>query len=233
MKRDPVCGMEVGVKDPSLQYVYEEEVYSFCSSHCLHAFKNNPESFVGKETDKSPVGKGKAIAYGIVGAGALVVVFLTIVTLSSGSLSSALDEFRRIWYWIVLLTGGFGLQLGLFVYLKNVVHEHMAGATAEVAASGTISTGSMVACCSHALVNILPILGVSAAAAFLARYQLPLLLLGVFSNLVGITIMLGLFQRHRLLAVEGIINRIDMKTARLVVIVSGIAAIGYSINLTG
>lgn len=233
MKRDPVCGMEVGVTDSSLQYVYEKEGYSFCSSHCLHAFKKNPESFLGRETKKSTKGKEKAIAYGIVGAGALVVIFLTIVTLSNGSFFSALGEFKRIWYWIVLLPGGFGLQLGLFVYLKNVVREHMVAATAEVAASGTISTGSMVACCSHALVNILPILGVSAAAAFLARYQLPLLLLGVFSNLVGLTIMLGLFQRHRLLAADAIVNRVNMKTVRLVVIVSGIAAIGYSINLAG
>ncbi len=184
-------------------------------------------------TEKSHEGKGKAIAYGIMGAGTLIVIFLSIVTFSNGSLSSALDEFRRIWYWIVLLTGGFGLQLGLFVYLKNVVREQMLGATAEVAASGTISTGSMVACCSHALVNILPILGVSAAAAFLARYQMPLLLLGVFSNLVGLTIMLGLFQRHHLLAAGGIVNRINMKTVRMVVVVSGIVAILYSIALAG
>jgi len=183
--------------------------------------------------EKSPEGKRKSIASGITGAAALVVIFLTIVTWSNGTLSSALDEFRRIWYWIALLAGGFGLQLGLFVYLKYFVHEPLAGATAEVAASGTISTGSMVACCSHALVNMLPILGVSAAAAFLARYQLPLLLTGLFSNLVGLSIMLGLFQRHRLLAAEGLINRVNMKTVRVVVIVSGIAAIGYSVNLAG
>lgn len=233
MKRDPVCDMEIPETGTVLQEAYGGEVYSFCSSHCLHAFRENPAGFLGRETEKSPGGKGKAIAYGIVGAGALVVVFFSIVTLSNGSLSSALEEFKRIWYWIALLAGGFGLQLGLFVYLKNVVHGGMAGATAEVAASGTISTGSMVACCSHALVNVLPILGVSAAAAFLARYQLPLLLLGVFSNLVGLTIMLGLLQRHSLLTAEGIVNRINMKTVRLVVIVFGILAIGYSINLAG
>ena len=192
-----------------------------------------PVRITGCGMGKSSKAKEKSIASGLTGAGALVVIFLAIVTLSNGSLSSALDEFGRIWYWIALLTGGFGLQLGLFVYLKKVVHARMAGATAEVAASGAISTGSMVACCSHALVNILPILGVSAAAAVLARYQLPLLLLGVFSNLVGLSIMLGLFQRHRLLAAEGIINRINMKTARLVLVASGIAAIGYSINLQG
>jgi len=233
MKRDPVCGMEVPETDTGLQEVYGGEVYSFCSSHCLHAFRENPAGFLGRDTGKSPAGKGKAIAFGIVGTGALVAVFFSIVTLSNGSLSSALEEFRRIWYWIVLLAGGFGLQLGLFVYLKNIVHGGMAGATAEVAASGTISTGSMVACCSHALVNVLPVLGVSAAAAFLARYQLPLLLLGVFSNLIGLTIMFGLFQRHHLLAADGVLNRINMKTVRLAVIVSGIVSIGYSINLAG
>lgn len=203
MTRDPVCGMEVGAT-----------------------------GFLEKEREGgSPCAKRTSIAYGILGAGALLAVFFAVVTLSNGSFPSAVDEGKKIWYWIVLLAGGFGLQLGLFVYLKRVVQEHMAGATAEVAAAGTVSTGSMVACCSHALVNLLPILGISAAATLLARYQLPLLLLGVFSNLVGLTIMIGLFQRHRLLAADNVVNRVNMKTTRLVFIVSGLAAIGYSILL--
>lgn len=186
---------------------------------------------VGRDIRGSPGAKRKSIACGILGAGALLAVFFAVVTLSNGSFSSAVDEGKKIWYWIALLAGGFGLQLGLFVYLKHVVQEHMAGATAEVAAAGTVSTGSMVACCSHAMVNLLPILGISAAATLLARYQLPLLLLGVFSNLVGLTIMIGLFQRHRLLLADNVVNRVNMKTTRLVVIVSGLAAIGYSVLL--
>jgi hypothetical protein len=101
-----------------------------------------------------------------------------------------------------LLAGGFGLQLGLFVFLKTVVREQMAGATAEVA-----------------------------AATLLAQYQTPLILLGVFSNLAGLTVMVGLVRKHRLLAEERLINRINMKAARLVVIVFGVAAIAYSTHL--
>jgi hypothetical protein len=133
------------------------EQYSFCSTHCLHAFQENPSAFIGTDTGEKPGSKRTSIASGIAGAGALVFIFFGIVTLSNGFLASALDEFRRIWYWIALLAGGFGLQLALFVYLRSVVRGKMAGATAELAASGTISTGSMVACCSHALVNLLPI----------------------------------------------------------------------------
>lgn len=233
MKRDPVCGMEVGVADSSLQYVHEGTPYAFCSARCLHAFEENPASFLGRKIGGVSKAKRKSIAYGALGGGALLAVFFAVVTLSNGSFSSALEVAKGIWYWIVLLAGGFGLQLGLFVYLKTVVREQMAGATAEVAAAGTVSTGSMVACCSHALVNVLPVLGVSAAATLLAQYQTPLILLGVFSNFLGLTVMVGLVQKHRLFAEERLINRIDMKTARLVVIVFGAAAIAYSIHLVG
>lgn len=161
----------------------------------------------------------------------MIVVFLAIVTLANGSFASALEEFKKIRYWILLLCGGFGLQVALFVYLKNAVHGPMAGASAEVAASGTVSTGSMLACCSHALASLLPIIGVSAAAAFLTRFQVPLLLLGVFSNLTGLTIMLGLFQRHQLLAAGSFITRLNMRTIRRAVIGSGIIAFGCAIIL--
>jgi len=233
MVRDPVCGMEVSDTGARPQYDYQGNRYSFCSSHCLHAFQENPSAFIGKNMGEMPGSRRKAIASGIAGAGGLVFIFFGIVTVSNGSLASALDEFRRIWFWIALLAGGFGLQLGLFVHLRSVVRGRMAGATAELAASGTISTGSMVACCSHALVNLLPILGISAAAAFLARYQDPLLLLGVVSNLLGLSIMLGLFQRHQLLPAEGILNRMNMKKARLVLVAAGMAAIGYSVSIAG
>jgi hypothetical protein len=45
--------------------------------------------------------------------------------------------------------------------------------------------------------------------------------------------MLGLFQRHRLLAVEGILNHVNMKKVRLVLVLAGIAAIGYSVSIAG
>jgi hypothetical protein len=92
----------------------------------------------------------------------------------------------------------------------------MAGATGSVAAAGGVSTGSMVACCLHHFTDILPILGFSAAALFLSQYQDAFLLLGVLSNIVGITIMLNLMQKHGMME-NGFYRRlggINMKVLR-------------------
>jgi YHS domain-containing protein len=198
--RDPVCGMDVAKDDNSLHHKFEGTDYYFCSSHCLKAFTKNPVAYL---SDQVEINKNKSnnrpVVFGSIGVGVLLLIFFGIVTLANGSIGAAFQEFKRLWYWIFILASGFGFQLGLFTYLKQRIAEKTTAVTAEVAASGTVTTGSMVACCAHGLVNVLPLVGVSAAAAFLATYQLPFILIGVFSNLVGITIMLGIIQKHSLL----------------------------------
>jgi len=49
----------------------------------------------------------------------------------------------------------------------------------------------MVACCSHFLLNVIPIVGLSGIALFLASYQKEFLSIGILSNIVGIGIMLN------------------------------------------
>ena len=56
----------------------------------------------------------------------------------------------------------------------------------------------MAACCAHHLADVLPLLGLSGVAIFLVRYQLFFIVVGVLSNIVGITIMLETIQRHGL-----------------------------------
>lgn len=198
--RDPVCGMDVNEEKNSLRHEYQGTDFYFCSSHCLKAFTKNPTAYISDKNEITKIkGNSRPVIIGALGVGVLLLIFFGIVTLANGSAESAFQEFKRIWYWILILASGFGFQLGLFTYLKQRIAEKTTIATAEVAASGTVSTGSMVACCAHGLVNVLPLVGVSAAAAFLATYQLPLILIGVFSNLVGITIMLGIIQKHGLL----------------------------------
>jgi len=198
--KDPVCGMNVAEDDNSLHYGFKGIDYYFCSSHCLKAFTKNPIAYLSDQSEVSKTsGNNRPVIFGTLGVGVLLVIFFGIVTLANGSIGSAFQEFKRIWYWIFILASGFGFQLGLFTYLKQRIAEKTIGATAEVAASGTVTTGSMVACCAHGLVNVLPLVGISAAAAFLATYQTPLILIGVFSNLVGVTIMLGIIQKHNLL----------------------------------
>ncbi|MBI4188874.1 MAG: hypothetical protein HY529_06675, partial [Chloroflexi bacterium] len=90
------------------------------------------------------------------------------------------------------------VQAGLFFFIRDSLRERQAVATGSVAASGGISAGSMAACCAHHLSDVLPILGLSGAAIFLARYQLFFIILGVLSNIIGISIMLETIQRHAL-----------------------------------
>lgn len=132
----------------------------------------------------------------IVGAGAgvlLLLVYLGIITLAQG-VEHILDQTSRLWYWIVALVVGFGIQAGLFSFIRQSFRQRQAAATASVAASGGVSAGSMVACCAHHLGDVLPLLGLSGLAAFLANYQLFFIVAGVLSNAVGITIMLEIIQ---------------------------------------
>jgi hypothetical protein len=64
-------------------------------------------------------------------------------------------------------------------------------------ASGSASATAMVACCIHHVTDVLPILGLSAAASFLTRYQRPFMLIGLVMNIIGIIVMLVVLCRER------------------------------------
>ena len=52
---DPVCGMTVDPDRAAGSYEYRGQTYYFCSTHCLHRFRENPESFLSK-TAPQPIG---------------------------------------------------------------------------------------------------------------------------------------------------------------------------------
>lgn len=126
------------------------------------------------------------------GMGAFVLmisIYFGVVSLISG-ISFTLDQFARFWYFIVALAVGFGIQVGLYTYLKNLVGQH--GASGKVVAvSGTTSTAAMVSCCAHYLVNILPILGVTGFLAVVAEYQVELFWVGLAFNAAGVMYILS------------------------------------------
>ncbi len=133
----------------------------------------------------------------LVGVGAallLIIVYLGIITWAQ-DLAHALEQTAELWYWVLALAGGFGLQAGLFSFIRRSIRERRTATTGSVAASGGVSAGSMVACCAHHLSDVLPLLGLSGVAIFLVRYQLFFIIIGVLSNIVGITIMLETIQR--------------------------------------
>jgi hypothetical protein len=64
----------------------------------------------------------------------------------------------------------------------------------------------MVACCAHHLTDVLPLLGLSAAAAFLAEYRIPFMLAGLATNLIGIGVISFLILRQRRCLAECILK---------------------------
>ena len=131
------------------------------------------------------------------GAGLLLLAFyFGILTLSQG-FQHAVEQSAKMWYWLLALAVGFGVQAGLFEFIRKSLQARRA-ATASVAASGGISAGSMAACCAHHLSDVLPLLGLSGLAAFLVNYQLFFIIIGLMANAVGITIMLETIQDQRL-----------------------------------
>ena len=139
----------------------------------------------------------KSIIFGLIGSLSLLLIYFLILIILN-SFSHAIEQFVDMWYFILILVIGFGIQIGLYSYIKMSIHEKIKGATAEVATSGGISTGSMIVCCLHHLTDILPIIGLGAATLFLVKYQTFFILIGIFSNLIGINLMLNIIQKHRL-----------------------------------
>ena len=136
----------------------------------------------------------------LVGVGAavlLIIIYLGIITWAQ-DWSHALEQTAELWYWVLALAGGFGVQAGLFSFIRQGIRQRRAATTASVATSGSVSAGAMAACCAHHLSDVLPLLGLSGLATFLVDYQVFFIVVGVLSNIVGITIMLETIQRHGL-----------------------------------
>ncbi len=114
----------------------------------------------------------------------LLLVYFSLLTLISGW-AFAQDQFYDFWPFVVSLAVGFGLQVGLYVYLKQILHAQNVS-KGVVVATGSTSTVAMISCCAHYLVNILPILGVTGFVTVVAQYQVEFFWIGIVSNLVGI-----------------------------------------------
>ena len=137
----------------------------------------------------------KSILKGAVATGILLAVYFAVLTFVSGA-SFAGNQFAQYWYFIVSLAVGFGIQIGLYSYLKAKIHAKDPSGK-MLAVTGTTSTGAMISCCAHYLVNILPVLGVSAFASFVGAYQVQLFWVGLASNLAGIIYMISRIMKFK------------------------------------
>lgn len=122
----------------------------------------------------------------IAGAG-LAVLYAAVVAGASGSWGHLADQARRDWYYLILIVGGFGIQVALTSELRRR-HRHHKGDAATTSAGAGASTVGMVACCAHHVADLAPFIGATGAAAFLTGYRIPFMLFGLTVNAIGITI---------------------------------------------
>ena len=168
----------------------------------------------------------RSYLWGMSGSMLLLSIYFLILTISN-SFEHAIEELKVLGVWIAVLTAGFGIQTGLFAYVRGSLKARAtAQASATMAATGGMSATAMVACCLHHLTDILPILGVSAASLFLIKYQSFFLAFGVASNLVGITVMLRLIQQQELYEPgHGVLGRLMVFNMNRVFIVNTVLGI--------
>lgn len=125
----------------------------------------------------------RASGFGALAFGLLLAVYFGAVSLVSGW-RFTVSQFTEFWYYIVPLAAGFGVQVALFVKLRDLVRRQTGGSM--VAASGTTSTAAMISCCAHYLTNVAPVLGASGLVAFAAQYQVEFFWVGLAFNAAGI-----------------------------------------------
>jgi len=126
----------------------------------------------------------RSILYGLLGFIALLTVYFVVMVLFSGW-DFALYQFGMFWYFVVSLAVGFGIQVGLYMYLRRAIRQSR-GSKKALAVSGTTSIIAMVSCCAHYLVNILPILATAGIITFIGQYQIEFFWIGLAFNLGGI-----------------------------------------------
>ena len=174
----------VGAKEPAVRH---ETVYA-CPMH-PHIRQAVPGAcplcgMALVEAEAAGASMIKPLAIGTLASLAMLAVYFGVLTLVSGW-DFTVSQFAQFWYYVLPLALGFGIQMGLYVYLRlRLEHHHTGGKM--VVASGATSTGAMLACCTHYLANILPVIGAAGIVTLAAQYQVELFWVGLAFNLAGI-----------------------------------------------
>lgn len=160
------------------------------------------------------------IGVGLLAAVLLAGLYFGIVSWAE-SPEHALDLFQEDRWLVIPILIGFGIQAALYTVLKMRLHipsmpagscdlVGARGGGASMGAGGASSTVAMAACCAHHVTDVLPILGLTAAATFLAKYQTLFMALGLATNLIGIGVILRLILRERKASLYRLATTIQM-----------------------
>lgn len=156
---------------------------------------------------RSQRNKPKIIAFpilaGILASFAMFAVYILILSVFQ-DFSHALQQAGQDWLWVGLVASGFGVQIGLYVYLRLLVSAaKVLGATAATGAGTGTSTLGMVACCAHHLTDLAPLVALagasslSGAISFLNEWKYAFIALGLVVNALGIVITLRTIRQSR------------------------------------
>lgn len=129
----------------------------------------------------------RAIRNGIGAVAALSAINGGIILLVSDG-AELRSQLKTFWPYIALIMMLFGFQVGLWTRLRERLRRP-GSATGAVVASGASGTVAMIACCSHYLASLVPLVAISGALAALARFQPFLYAFGVLVNLGGIAVV--------------------------------------------
>jgi len=142
------------------------------------------------------------IGAGLIGSGLLALFYFGIVSWAE-SPAHAWELFKQDLWIVIPILLGFGVQAALYTILKLRLYfpeQHAPGAS--LGAGGVTSTLTMAACCAHHVADVFPVLGLTAAATFLARYRLTFMGVGLGTNLLGIGYLLFILTRERRRAIQ-------------------------------
>src|SRR3989344_5468016 len=131
-----------------------------------------------------------AIQKGLIAAVFLLVIYFTVISLVSGW-NFAQDQFQRFWYFVITLAIGFGIQVGLYSYIKGAMQNKNVVQGKVLALSGTASTAAMISCCAHYIVTMLPILGAVGIITVISQYQIQFFWVGLAFSGAGIIYMIN------------------------------------------
>lgn len=125
----------------------------------------------------------RSVTKGFFATALLIGGYFVVLSLVSG-FEFAKNQFGEFWYFVVSLALGFGIQVGLYAYLRGAVKEM--ASRKVIVVSGTTSTAAMISCCTHYLANILPILGTAGIVTFVGEYQVEIFYVGLLMNIFGV-----------------------------------------------
>lgn len=140
---------------------------------------------------------------GVLAALAMVGVYLGVLSVLQ-SPAHAVEQLVADGIWVALVALGFGIQIGLYTFLRLLIQAAKAAGATGMTAMGTgTSTLGMLACCAHHLTEIAPLVGLagagglSGAIGFFTEWKYAFIALGLAMNVVGIVVTLRTLDKSR------------------------------------